>query len=40
MLSAALLLLCNSLLLSLHLSGSARSFPKPSDTLPAPLSRE
>ena len=29
MLSAALLLLCNSLFLSLHLSGSAGSFPKP-----------
>ena len=29
MLSAALLLLCNSLFLSLRLSGSARSFPKP-----------
>ena len=29
MLSAALLLLCNSLFLSLHLTGSAGSFPKP-----------
>ena len=29
MVSAALLLLCNSLFLSLHLSGSAGSFPKP-----------
>ena len=29
MLSAALLLLCNSLFLSLHLSGGAGSFPKP-----------
>ena len=29
MLSAALLLLCNSLVLSLHLTGSAGSFPKP-----------
>ena len=29
MLSAALLLLCNSLFLSLHLSGSTGSFPKP-----------
>ena len=29
MLSAALLLLCNSLFLSLHLSGSAGSFPRP-----------
>ena len=29
MLSAFLLLLCNSLFLSLHLSGGAGSFPKP-----------
>ena len=29
MLSAALLLLCNSLFLSLHLTGTAGSFPKP-----------
>ena len=29
MLSAALLLLCNSLFLSLHLSGNTGSFPKP-----------
>ena len=29
MLSAALLLLCNSLFLSLHLTGSSGSFPKP-----------
>ena len=29
MLSAALLLLCNSLFLSLHLTGSPGSFPKP-----------
>ena len=29
MVSAALLLLCNSLFLSLHLSGAAGSFPKP-----------
>ncbi len=29
MLSAALLLLCNSLFLSLHLSGTTGSFPKP-----------
>ena len=36
MLSAALLLLCNSLFLSLHLSGSAGSFPKP---LPAEQAR-
>ena len=37
MLSAALLLLCNSLFLSLHLSGSAGSFPKP---LPPEKERE
>lgn len=37
MLSAALLLLCNSLFLSLHLSGSAGSFPKP---LPLEKERE
>ena len=37
MLSAALLLLCNSLFLSLHLSGSAGSFPKP---LPTEKERE
>ena len=37
MLSAALLLLCNSLFLSLHLSGSAGSFPKP---LPPAKERE
>ena len=37
MLSAALLLLCNSLCLSLHLSGSAGSFPKP---LPPEKERE
>ena len=37
MLSAALLLLCNSLFLSLHLSGSAGSFPNP---LPPEKERE
>lgn len=37
MLSAALLLLCNSLFLSLHLSGSTGSFPKP---LPPEKERE
>ena len=37
MISAALLLLCNSLFLSLHLSGSAGSFPKP---LPPEKERE
>ena len=37
MLSAALLLLCNSLFLSLHLSGSAGPFPKP---LPPEKERE
>ena len=37
MLSAALLLLCNSLFLSLHLSGSAGAFPKP---LPPEKERE
>lgn len=37
MLSAALLLLCNSLFLSLHLSSSAGSFPKP---LPPEKERE
>ena len=37
MLSAALLLLCNSLFLSLHLSGSVGSFPKP---LPPEKERE
>ena len=37
MLSAALLLLCNSLFLSLHLSGSAGSFPTP---LPPEKERE